>query len=249
MSKCRTLSRPLLHNWNTHSQSIILRRWHSTAHTMTRRPACEALVLASSIPVNVIAFESIEHFNHPIASPSVCYAMPSLLQSMRSCRLWGSAHLKVNRKSRLASALCHPHLVVSEPCSESLVPALDLRCSCPTEPAYSTSEQPRQSTLTNQTQPETRQPASPSPHYVNHGATSQCPFFIRALYSSFRGAPIKVICVRIIVLCSRLCAVMRDPLQTLFHLIRVALPPFTKSFPLLHCRSVPLRALPQYCPF
>ena len=98
---------------------------------------------------------------------------------MRSCRLWGSAHLKVNRKSRLASALCHPHLVVSEPCSESLVPALDLRCSCPTEPAYSTSEQPRQSTLTNQTQPETRQPASPSPHCVNHGAiASTSPFCI-----------------------------------------------------------------------
>ena len=239
MSKCRTLSRPLLHNWNTHSQSIILRRWHSTAHTMTRRPACEALVLASSIPVNVIAFESVEHFNHPIASPSVRYAMPSLLQSMRSCRLWGSAHLKVNRKSRLASALCHPHLVVSEPCSESLVPALDLRCSCPTKPAYSTSEQPRQSTLTNQTQPETRQPASPSLRNVNHGATSQCPFFIRALYSQFPGCANQ----------SHSRPDHRALLQTLSRPIRVALPPFSKSFPLLHCRSVPLRALPRYCPF
>ena len=209
MSKRRTLSRPLSHNGNTHLRSIVLRRWHSTAHTMTRRPACEALVLASSIPVNVIAFESVEHFNHPIASPSVRYAMPSLLQSMRSCRLWGSAHLKVNRKSRLASALCHPHLVVSEPCSESLVPALDLRCSCPTEPAYSTSEQPRQSTLTNQTQPETRQPASPSPHCVNHGAippTSQCPFFIRALYLGSWS----VIRVRIVALCFGVCTVIRD---------------------------------------
>ena len=180
MSKRRTLSRPLSHDWNTHSQSIILRRWHSTAHTMTRRPACEALVLASSIPFNVVrvfALGFVERSKHPIASPSVRYAVPSLLRSMRSCRLWGSAHLKVNRKSHLASALCHPHLVVSEPCSESLVPALDLRCSCPTEPAYSTSEQPRQSTLTNQTQPETRQPASPSPHCVNHGAiASTSPF-------------------------------------------------------------------------
>ena len=53
------------------------------------------------------------------------------------------------------------------------------QCSCPTEPAYSTSEQPRQSTLTNQTQPETRQPASPSPHCVNHGAiASTSPFCI-----------------------------------------------------------------------
>ena len=65
--------------------------------------------------------------------------------------------------------------------------ALYLQCSCPTEPTYSTSEQPRQSTLTNQTQPETRQPASPSLRNVNHGATSQCPFFIRALYSQFPG--------------------------------------------------------------
>ena len=173
MSKRRTLSRPPSQDWNTHSQSIILRRWHSTAHTMTRRPTCEALVLASSIPFNVVrafALGFVERSKHPIALPSVRYAMPSLPRSMRSCRLWGSTHLKVNRKSRLASALCHPHLVVSEPCSEALVPALDLRCSCPTEPAYSTSEQPRQSTLTNQTQPETRQPASPSPHCVNHGA-------------------------------------------------------------------------------
>ena len=53
------------------------------------------------------------------------------------------------------------------------------QCSCPTEPAYSTSEQPRQSTLTNQTQPETRQPALPSPHCVNHGAiASTSPFCI-----------------------------------------------------------------------
>ena len=209
MSKRRTLSRPLSHDGNTHSRSIILRRWHSTAHTMTRRPACEALVLASSIPVNVIAFESVEHFNHPIASPSVRYAMPSLLQSMRSCRLWGSAHLKVNRKSRLASALCHPHLVVSEPCSESLVPALDLRCSRPTEPAYSTSEQPRQSTLTNQTQPETRQPASPSARYVNHGAIASTSL-IHAPYLSSLSAPIKVVRVRIIVLCSRHCPVRSE---------------------------------------
>ena len=139
--------------------------------------------------------------------------MPSLLQSMRSCRLWGSAHLKVNRKSHLASALCHPHLVVSEPYSESLVPALDLRCSCPTEPAYSTSEQPRQSTLTNQTQPETRQPASPSPHGVNHGAippTSQCPFFIRTPYLGSWSALTKAICVRIVALCFGVCTVIRD---------------------------------------
>ena len=213
MSKRRTLSRPLSHEGNTHSRSIILRRGHSTAHTMARRPPCEALVLASSIPVHVIALESVEHFNHPLASPSVRYATPSLLQSMRSCRLWGSAHLKVNRKSRLASALCHPHLVVSEPCSESLVPALDLRCSCPTEPAYSTSEQPRQSTLTNQTQPETRQPASPSPHCVNHSAippTSQCPFFIRALYLGSWSALTKVIRVRIVALCFGVCTVIRD---------------------------------------
>ena len=71
---------------------------------MTRRPACEALVLASSIPVNVIAFESVEHFNHPIASPSVRYAVPSLLQSMHSCRLWGSAHLKVTLGLRIVSS-------------------------------------------------------------------------------------------------------------------------------------------------
>ena len=216
MSKRRTLSRPPSQDWTTHSQSIILRRWHSTAHTMTRRPACEALVLASSIPFNVVrafALGFVERSKHPIALPSVRYAMPSLPRSMRSCRLWGSAHLKVNRKSRLASALCHPHLVVSEPCSESLVPALDLRCSCPTEPAYSTSEQPRQSTLTNQTQPETRQPASPSPHCVNHGAippTSQCPFFIRALYSSSWRALTKVIRVRIVALCFGVCTVIRD---------------------------------------
>ena len=56
---------------------------------------------------------------------------------------------------------------------------LYLQYSYPTEPAYSTSEQPRQSTLTNQTQPETRQPASPSPHCVNHGAiASTSPFCI-----------------------------------------------------------------------
>ena len=147
--------------------------------------------------------------------------MPSLLQSMRSCRLWGSAHLKVNRKSRLASALCHPHLVVSEPYSESLVPALDLRCSCPTEPAYSTSEQPRQSTLTNQTQPETRQPASPSPHCVNHGAippTSQCPFFIRALYLGSWSALTKVIRVRIVALCFGVCTVIRDIFGSFVHI-------------------------------
>ena len=212
MSKRRTLSRPLSHDWNTHSQSIILRRWHSTAHTMTRRPACEALVLASSIPFNVVrafALGFVERSKHPIALPSVRYAMPSLPRSMRSCRLWGSAHLKVNRKSRLASALCHPHLVVSEPCSESLVPALDLRCSCPTEPAYSTSEQPRQSTLTNQTQPETRQPASPSARYVNHGAIASTSL-IHAPYLSSLSAPIKVIRVRIIVLCSRHCPVRSE---------------------------------------
>ena len=152
MSKRRTLSRPLSHDGNTHSRSIILRRWHSTAHTMTRRPACEALVLASSIPVNVIAFESVEHFNHPIASPSVRYAMPSLLQSMRSCRLWGSAHLKVNRKSRLASALCHPHLVVSELYSESLAPC-PWPCICsvlvqPSEPTQPPSSRDRARSLT-----------------------------------------------------------------------------------------------------
>lgn len=212
MSKRRTLSRPLSHNGNTHLRSIVLRRWHSTAHTMTRRPACEALVLASSIPFNVVrafALGFVERSKHPIALSSVRYAMPSLPRSMRSCRLWGSAHLKVNRKSRLASALCHPHLVASEPYSESLVPALDLRCSRPTEPAYSTSEQPRQSTLTNQTQPETRQPASPSPHCVNHGAippTSQCPFFIRALYLGSWS----VIRVRIVALCFGVCTVIRD---------------------------------------
>ena len=84
------------------------------------------------------------------------------------------------------------------------------QCSCPTEPAYSTSEQPRQSTLTNQTQPETRQPASPSPHYVNHGATSQCPFFIRTPYLGSWSALTKVICVRIVALCFGVCTVIRD---------------------------------------
>ena len=59
-----------------------------------------------------------------------------------------------------------------------------LQCSCPTEPAYSTSEQPRQSTLTNQTQPETRQPASPSARYVNHGAIASTSL-IHAPYLSF----------------------------------------------------------------
>ena len=136
--------------------------------------------------------------------------MPSL---MRSCRLWGSAHLKVNRKSRLASALCHPHLVVSEPYSESLAPC-PWPCICsvlvqPSEPTYSTSEQPRQSTLTNQTQPETRQPASPSARYVNHGAIASTSL-IHAPYLSSLSAPIKVIRVRIIVLCFGVCTVIRD---------------------------------------
>ena len=157
MRKRRTLSRPLSHDGNTHSRSIILRRWHSTAHTMTRRPACEALVLASSIPVNVIAFESVEHFNHPIASPSVRYAMPSLLQSMRS---WGSAHLKVNRKSRLASALCHPHLVVSEPYSESLAP-------CPWPCICSVLVQPSQPTQPPSSRDRARSLTKPSPRQDN----------------------------------------------------------------------------------
>ena len=160
MSKRRTLSRPLSHDGNTHSRSIILRRWHSTAHTMTRRPACEALVLASSIPVNVIAFESVEHFNHPIASPSVRYAMPSLLQSMRSCRLWGSAHLKVNRKSHLASALCHPHLGVSEPYSESLAP-------CPWPGIRSVLVRPSQPTQPPSSRDRARSLTKPSPRQDN----------------------------------------------------------------------------------
>ena len=163
MSKCRTLSRPLLHNWNTHSQSIILRRWHSTAHTMTRRPACEALVLASSIPFNVVrafALGFVERSKHPIALPSVRYAMPSLPRSMRSCRLWGSAHLKVNRKSRLASALRHPHLVVSEPYSESLAP-------CPWPCICSVLVQPSQPTQPPSSRDRARSLTKPSPRQDN----------------------------------------------------------------------------------
>ena len=163
MSKRRTLSRPLLHNWNTHSQSIIPRRWHSTAHTMTRRPTCEALVLASSIPFNVVrvfALGFVERSKHPIASPSVRYAVPSLLRSMRSCRLWGSAHLKVNRKSHLASALCHPHLGVSEPYSESSAP-------CPWPGIRSVLVQPSQPTQPPSSRDRARSLTKPSPRQDN----------------------------------------------------------------------------------
>ena len=158
MSKRRTLSRPLSHDWNTHSQSIILRRWHSTAHTMTRRPTCEALVLASSIPFNVV--RAFERSKHPIASPSVRYAVPSLLRSMRSRRLWGSAHLKVNRKSHLASALCHPHLGVSEPYSESLAP-------CPWPGICSVLVQPSQPTQPPSSRDRARSLTKPSPRQDN----------------------------------------------------------------------------------
>ena len=105
MSKCRTLSRPLLHNWNTHSQSIILRRWHSTAHTMTRRPACEALVLASSIPVNVIAFESVEHFNI-IRSPRLQCATPCRV--LCAVVVFGAPHISKS----IASHAWPPHCVI-----------------------------------------------------------------------------------------------------------------------------------------
>ena len=163
MSKRRTLSRPLSHDGNTHSRSIILRRWHSTAHTMTRRPACEALVLASSIPFNVVrafALGFAERSKHPIALPSVRCAMPSLPRSMRSCRLWGSAHLKVNRKSRLASALRHPHLVVSEPYSESLAP-------CPWPCICSVLVQPSQPTQPPSSRDRARSLTKPSPRQDN----------------------------------------------------------------------------------
>ena len=130
--------------------------------------------------------------------------------------LWGSAPVNVIRKSCVAFASCHLQCALSSSnvfpmlhriCAMSL--ALSLLRSCPTEPAYSTSEQPRQSTLTNQTQPETRQPASPSARYVNHGAIASTSL-IHAPYLSSLSAPIKVIRVRIIVLCSRHCPVRSE---------------------------------------
>ena len=141
----------------------------STACTVARCPVfvtCEFLVLASGISFYVIrafalgfverskcltvgtslALDTLSHETLP--SP-----VPSLLRSTRNCRPALSAPVNVICKSCVAFASYHLQCALSSSnvfpmlhriCAMSL--ALSLLRSCPTEPAYSTSEQPRQST-------------------------------------------------------------------------------------------------------